>query len=216
MLLHTRTPHGVERGEREEQRKKMVRYEETHMYWSGGVLAYFAVGVVLCSLILSVEWSASHYHALLIAYTLVGIGLVAAWATVYGSDVKSPSVLASTQISVRPEQDREYGVVYSMSLKAALMSVFVTLLFWLWFLIYLRGVKDESLQRVLDVYAVVFFPFTFFILLFSLASWWIPAAARRVCTPQYVHIRPHHHHNHSTMMSSTPSSSSSSSTELTW
>lgn len=172
----------------------MGDYAECHLYWSCGALLYFGAGALLCTLILSVEWSAASYNGLLIGYTLLGLLLIAIWLYCHAQDC--PGLLQSTLLAVPPSQDREYGVVQVLSVNAAGMSVLVVLLFWLWFLIYLRAVKGQSLQAVNEVYAVVFLPFTFFILLFHLASWWIPAGARRVCTEKYIHLRRPHHSHH--------------------
>jgi len=162
-------------------------YASVHLYWASAGFIYFAIGSVLCSVVLSVRSASEElYHGLIIGYTLVGVALVGAWMCYYAAYPDTLSLFSSTRITVKPAKDTEYGVVHELYIKSSFTAVIVTLIFWIWFLIYLLSIEHEQLTQVLNVYCVVLLPFTFLILLFYAASWWIPPHSRSVSAPQTV------------------------------
>lgn len=165
-------------------------YANVHCYWCTAVFVYFAVGVVLCSLILSpsVSISALTYHSLIIVYTLLGLTLTAVWIYFYSGYRGSKCVFGSTVVAVPPAKDTEYAVVHALYVETAFIVIAVTFLFWIWFLIYYSAVSVKQIDRVLEVYSVVLLPLAFLIPIFFVASWWIPEGARRVSPHKHVHL----------------------------
>lgn len=163
----------------------MSKYIDVHVYWSIAAFLYFAGGAALCSVILSVT-ATEAWHVGIIVYTVVGIIFVSSWIYYYSGFPTSRSIFSSTCITVKPDEDTEYGVVHALYIHTSFTVIVIILIFWIWFLIYLLIIKNEDIERVLDVYCVVFLPLTFLILLFFLASWWIPASSRTVCTPELI------------------------------
>lgn len=163
-----------------------MAYASVHVYWSVSVFVYFAVGAAFCSIILSVEADSEAYHTAVIVYTLVGLLLVSAWASYYANCKGSRSPFTPTTITVRPEEDSEYAVVHCLYVYTSLTVLVVTFIFWIWFLIYLLGIKNQQLRSVLEVYCVVLLPMTFILVLYFAASWWIPEKSRTVCSVQHI------------------------------
>lgn len=165
-------------------------YAQVHVYWCSSVFVYFAVGAVLCSLILSpqVAIGSFTYQILVILYTAVGLILITAWSSIYSSYSNSRSLFGSTLVTVPAQKDSEYAVVHALYVQTALVSIIVLLIFWIWFLIYYSAVDVTEIDSSLQVYSVVLLPLTFFILIFFAASWWIPSGSRRICPHTHLHI----------------------------